>query len=277
MPEVSVIMSVYNMAGRPVLQAAVNSIKNQTYKDWELILCDDGSTDHTLQVLRQISKGDQRIQVIHYNRNRGAGFARNACIRAAGGKYIAVMDADDLSEPYRLERQAAFLDKHTEYALVGCNVRLIDEGGVWGERILEQKPVKQSFLSTMPFVHPSIMFRRTVLEELHGYAATPQTLRVEDYDLLMRLYARGYLGYNIQEPLFRYREDPASYKKRDYRSRIRECRVRYVRFRDMGILHGHLRYALKPLAVGIIPGFLMRMIKKRRYRVKMSSCGGQHG
>ena len=113
MPEVSVIMSVYNMAGRPVLQAAVHSIKNQTYKDWELILCDDGSTDHTLQVLRQISKGDQRIQVIHYKRNRGAGFARNACIRAAGGKYIAVMDADDLSEPCRLERQAAFLDKHT--------------------------------------------------------------------------------------------------------------------------------------------------------------------
>lgn len=265
MPEVSVIMPVYNIADLSVLQAAVDSIRDQTCQDWELIICDDGSTDNTAQAIKQMIENDARIHFIQNKKNRGAGHARNACIRAACGKYIAVMDADDISKPRRLEKQAAFLESHPEYALVGCNALLIDSHGAWGERRLEEKPVKESFLSTLPFVHPSIMMRREVAWKLHGYAQTPQTRRVEDYDLLMRLYASGYRGYNIQETLFCYREDLDSYKKRKYGYRIDECRVRFARFRDMGILRGNLRYVLKPLAVGMIPRCIMRKLRERRY------------
>lgn len=267
MPEVSVIMPVYNMAEDiQLLKAAVASIKNQTYKEWELIICDDGSTDTTMRAVKQIAGKDARIRVIRNQKNRGAGYARNACIRASAGKYIAVMDADDISEPQRLEKQAAFLDQHPEYALVGCNARMIDSRGIWGERILEENPVKESFLSTLPFVHPSVMLRREVIEELHGYAVTKLTRRVEDYEFLMRLYACGYKGYNMQEMLFSYREDLDSYKKRTYSCRIDESRVRYQGFLKLGILKGNFRYVLKPVFVGMVPAGIMRAFRAGKFK-----------
>lgn len=87
MAAVSVIMPVYNMAGQPALQEAVRSIRNQTYQDWELIICDDGSTDQTMQAVMHFAGGDARIHFIKNKKNCGAGHARNACIRAASGKY----------------------------------------------------------------------------------------------------------------------------------------------------------------------------------------------
>lgn len=269
MPEVSVIMPVYNMAKDvQILKAAVDSVRKQTYKDWELIICDDGSTDHTLKVLRQISGKDARIRLICNSKNRGAGYARNACIQTANGKYLAVMDADDLCEPQRLEKQAAFLDQHPEYALVGCNVRMINSRGIWGVRILEEMPDKKSFLKTLPFVHPSVMLRKEVVRELHGYAQTQLTRRAEDYEFLMRLYACGYKGYNIQEILLGYREDLNSYKKRKYRWRIDESRVRYQGFLRLGILKGNKRYVLKPLLIGMVPNGLMNAYRSRRFGIK---------
>lgn len=268
MPRVSVIMPVYNMADMPVLKAAVDSIKNQTLKDWELIICDDASTDQTLRAVLKAAGEDTRIKILRSWKNRGAGYARNACIRVSTGSYLALMDADDISHPKRLERQLHFLEQHPEYAFVGCNVKMIDHQGVWGERRLEAKPTKESFLCTLPFVHPSVMIRKEVMEEMHGYAQTRQMQRTEDYDLLMRVYARGYKGYNLQEILYAYREDAKSYRKRKYGYRMDECRVRYMRFRDMGILQGNFRYVLKPLIVGMIPGYFMRMIKKRRFGTK---------
>lgn len=181
--------------------------------------------------------------------------------------YIAVMDADDSCGPKRLEKQAAFLEKHKEYAFVGCNVWMADGRGIWGRRVLEETPEKESFLSTLPFVHPSIMLRREAVLESGGYAEEAWARRAEDYDLLMRMYARGYRGYNLQETLYCYREDRDSYKKRKYRCRFDECRVRYAGFYRMGILRGHLRYVARPLIAGLIPACMMRKIKERRYRV----------
>lgn len=268
MPEVSVIMPVYNitvLSSLSVLQTAVDSIKNQTYQDWELILCDDGSTDHTVQAVMKVIGNDKRIRLIRNRKNHGAGHARNLCIRASSGEYIAVMDADDISDARRLERQAAFLRKHKEYAFVGCNVKMIDSRGIWGVRRMKEMPDKRDFLSTLPFVHPSIMLRREIVRKLNGYSESAQALRVEDYEFLMRLYACGYRGYNMQEMLFSYREDRNSYKKRKYRYRFHECRIRLKGFRDLGILRGHLWYVAKPLIAGMVPGCVMRKVRENRY------------
>ena len=273
MPKVSVMMAVYNMEKNVhILKKAVASILNQTYQDWELIICDDGSTDHTLQILRQISSEDERLHIISCSNNHGAGYARNMCMRIARGKYLAVMDADDISKPQRLKKQACFLDSHPQYALVGCNASMIDSCGVWGERILEEKPDKKDFLSTLPFVHPSIMIRKEVAYKLHGYTQTMTARRAEDYEFLMRLYAAGYRGCNMQEPLIFYREDIQSYRKRTYRCRLNECRGRYRGFLKLGILKGNFRYVLKPFVVGMIPAGIMRHIKIRRYG---SGIGGK--
>lgn len=271
MPRVSVIMPVYNMANDiQILEAAVESISRQTCQDWELILYDDGSTDHTLTALKQIAEKDDRTHLICSRKNRGAGYARNVCIQAASGKYVAVMDADDLSFPQRVEIQADFLDQHPEYALVGCNVLLMDGNGIWGERRLEERPHKTSFLYTLPFVHPSVMLRLDVVRKVHGYSNAWMTRRAEDYDLLMRLYAYGYQGYNIQKPLLCYREDLRSYGKRTYQWRIQECRVRCQGFRKLGILKGNFRYVLKPLVAGMIPARIMLAFRRRKYRIRKS-------
>ncbi|MDE7313095.1 MAG: glycosyltransferase [Eubacterium sp.] len=267
-PLISVMMPVYNMAGDRALHTAVLSVLHQTYKNWELLLCDDGSTDGTVRVLRQFASMDGRVCVIQNPQNRGAGAARNACIRAAKGKYLAVMDADDISDPTRLEQQASFLEGNPEYALVGSNVWMRNRQGIWGRRSMEQEPGRQSFLNTLPFAHPSVMMRTDIVKKMHGYSTARFARRAEDYELLMRLYAAGYRGFNIQEELLSYLEEPGSYQKRKYRDRAAECVVRFQGFHRLGILKGSLRYVLKPLAVGLVPGWMQRAYRKKRFAVQ---------
>lgn len=264
-PKISVIMPVYNMADDPLLYRAVNSILRQTFQNWELILCDDGSNDRTLHQLCRFAAMDQRIRVLRNPVNRGAGYARNACLRTALGMYIALMDADDDSDPLRLEKQADFLDRHPEYAFAGCNVWLSDRQSIWGIRRMEERPDRESFLSTLPFVHPSVMIRADAVRALGGYTQTRLARRAEDYEFFMRLYAAGYRGYNMQQELLSYLEEPDSYQRRKYGSRIAECAVRLQGFRRLGILKGHIRYVLKPLAVGLLPSRLLYMQHKRRF------------
>ena len=268
MPRVSVIMAVFQMAGKgSILKKAVASIQKQTLSDWELLIYDDGSTDHTLQEVQRIVRGDSRIRVLYGPVNRKAGYARNRCIRAAKGRYLAIMDADDISEPDRLKVQADFLDAHPEYAFTGSSAWMFDNRGVWGLRTVEERPGRESFLSTLPFVHPSVMLRREAVLVLHGYREGPDSYRVEDYEFLMRMYAAGYRGYNIQKPLLRYREDASAYRRRKYRYRITECRMRLQGFTQLGILRGNVRYVLKPLAAGLVPAFVMQAARAGRYRI----------
>jgi len=266
-PEVliSVIMGVYNEREKRHVEAAIGSVLRQTCRNFEFIICDDGSDPAFFQWLDAYCKKDDRILLLKNAENRGLAYTLNRCLAHARGKYVARMDADDISHPERFERQAEFLERHPEYALAGCNVYLIDSRGVWGERVLEETPRPRSFLRTSPFVHPAVMVRRSVMEKLHGYTADARALRVEDYEFFMRMYAHGCRGYNMQAVLLRYREDRQAYRKRKYRYRINECRVRYLGFRRLGILKGNMRYVLKPLAAGLVPAGIMRGLRRRRY------------
>lgn len=266
MPEISVIMGIYNENRKQAAQA-ITSILNQTLKDFEFIICDDGSGTEFYQWLQRYCGKDARIRLLRNKENKGLAFALNRCLSCASGKYIARMDADDRSKADRLEKQAAFLRLHTEYALVGSSVLLADRHGVWGKRRLEKEPQRESFLNTSPFVHPSVMIRREVMDRLHGYCESPAALRAEDYELFMRLYASGFCGYNLPEALLVYREDIQAYAKRRYRFRIRECAVRYAGFRRLGILKGNFLYVVKPLAVGMIPARIMALLRRKRYGI----------
>lgn len=263
--EVSVVMGIYEEKDKRQVMQAIDSILNQTFRDFEFIICDDGSGPAFYRWLDRYCRKDPRITLLRNKKNMGLAFALNHCLKHASGQYIARMDADDISCPRRLEKQAAFLGQHTGYALVGCNAQLIDGDGVWGVRKLERVPCRESFLSNSPFIHPAVMVRRLVLEELGGYRCSPKVARAEDYELFMRLYAKGYYGYNLQEPLLQYRESVQSYAKRKYRYRLNECRVRYHGFQALGILSGNLCYVLKPLAVGLVPAKLMAVYRKKKY------------
>ncbi len=266
MPEISVIMGIYNENKKQAAQA-ITSILNQTFQDFEFIICDDGSGMEFYQWLKKYCGKDARIRLLRNEENKGLAAALNRCLSCADGEYIARMDADDRSKADRLEKQAAFLRLHSEYALVGSSVLLADRHGVWGKRRLEKEPQRESFLNTSPFVHPSVMIRREVMERLHGYCESSAALRAEDYELFMRLYASGFSGYNLQEALLVYREDIQAYAKRRYRFRIRECAVRYAGFRRLGILKRNFLYVVKPLAVGMIPARIMALLRRKRYGI----------
>ncbi len=267
MPEISVLMATYN--DNPVyVGQAIDSILSQTFTDFEFLICDDGSNAEFAEWLRGYCKKDARIRRIRNRRNQGLAAALNRCMALASGRYLARMDADDISRTDRLEKQAAFLNDHPEYAFVGCNARLFGVHGIWGERRMEEAPDKASFLRTSPFIHPSVMFRRETLAASGGYRRSRQYLRAEDYELFMRLYAAGQRGYNMQKMLIDYREDRNAYQKRKYRYRFCECATRLYGFQRLGILKGNVRYVLKPLLAGMIPGNVMERIRKKRYQIR---------
>lgn len=268
-PTVSVIMGVYNLWDEEILQNAVNSILNQTFSDFEFIIWDDGSHPDAAKLLWKLPKQDSRIILAGKEENRGLAYSLNECIRLAKGKYIARMDADDISMPERLKKQVEFLEKHPEYGWCGTSTKLFDENGVWGARPMPEIPQMIDYFHYSPYVHPSVMFRAKLFDENQGYLATEETLRCEDYEIFMNLVERGQKGYNLQEQLFCYRETRDSYKKRKVHFRINEAKTRYRNYRKLGILFpvGWI-YVLRPIAAILVPSKLLEIMKRTQ---------GKHG
>ena len=262
MPKISVIMGVYNCKDYVGLENSINSIINQTFQDWEFIICNDGSSDYTLNYLHNITYKDNRIKIVSYEQNHGLAYALNYCLKYANGEYIARQDDDDISMPSRLEKEIMFLENYTEYAFVGSVAEVYDNLGVWGKYNLEEKPNKFSFLWNSPFLHPTILIRKSELKLVGGYRVSKETRRCEDYDLFMRMYSMNMKGYNLQEILYSYQFCRGVNKK--YRSlldRIYEAVVRYRGYKMMGILFSSIPYVFKPILIGIMPMKIFDRIK----------------
>lgn len=182
-PRVSVVLPVYNAGA--LLRDAVESILDQTYRDFELIAVDDGSTDGSGLVLDDFAARDARVRVIHQE-NRKQVATMNRAIAEARGEYIARMDADDRSYPERLAKQVAFLDDHPEVGVLGTftDVSFPDHDTVW-DPDTEHVLLCWRLLSTTPMVHPSVTMRASVVRSVGGYS--PGAERLEDYDLFYRL------------------------------------------------------------------------------------------
>ena len=262
-PIISVIMGVYNQWDENILKRAVHSILNQSFREFEFIIWDDGSHPDAAKVVRSLSDMDSRIVIAGKEENRGLAYSLNACIGLARGRYIARMDADDISLPERLRVQFEYLEAHPEYAWCGCNAELFDTDGIWGVRKMPENPGEHDYLRYSPFVHPTVMFRSAIFDANEGYLESEETLRCEDYEIFMRLKKAGLKGYNIQESLFCYREDMASYRRRKLHFRINEAKIRYRNFKEMNILFplGWL-YCLRPIAGGLLPPRVIAFLKR---------------
>ena len=263
MPKVSVIMGLYNAAD--TLAQAMESLLAQTLRDWEIILCDDGSGDTTAELARAYRDRDPgRIRLLRNERNLGLGAALNRCLAVAEGAYIARMDADDVSGPERLERQAAYLDRHPDCAVVGCAMVHFDELGEFRVSRPPGEPELRDYLLETPFCHGTVMVRAEAYRAVGGYRTAPELLRVEDVDLWLRLYEAGFRGRNLTEPLYRMRDDRRAAKRRRLRDRVHST---LVRLRGMKRLNAPLRYwplALRPILVGLLPGPVYRYLHRIR-------------
>lgn len=267
MPIVSVIMAVHNEPEH-ILDAAVDSILTQTLSDLEYIICDDGSDEKTYAVVDKWRRTDDRITVLRNKKSMGAGFARNMALARATSDYVAIMDADDISAPNRLEREYEFLSQTPEYAFVGTRSGIFSNQPNDGKSCYwyVERPAAKDFLMTLPFAHPSIMFKRSAICQVGGYRTTRRVMRSEDYDLLMRLYEIGAIGVNLADTLYYLRNDEQTLRKRKYRYRFCECIVKMEGFSKLGLMPRGIAFALKPLVVGLIPNPLLNNLKQNYYK-----------
>jgi len=205
---VTVLMSVYN--GCPYVQAAVASILEQTFTDFEFMIIDDGSTDQTAAVLDTFD--DPRIRRLVHPTNRGLTVSLNEGLALAAGRYVARQDADDVSRPDRLARQVAFLESHPDVSVVGAQARLIDaEGHPIRTRMLatplSNVGVRFKLMFDGPLIHSTVMFRRkTVYDGSRGYDAAWSTN--QDYELWSRLAQQGCVMVNLPDVLLDHRHHP---------------------------------------------------------------------
>ena len=265
MPEISVILSVYNPNIDELLMA-VDSILNQTFSDFELLLYDDGSDINYVDTLSTIANRDDRIRFIRSEDHHSLAYGLNYSIGLCRGRYIARMDGDDISEEDRLEREYTFLEEHPEYDYVGSNISLIDNSNqVFGKRLFPEKPCERDFLKYQPYAHPSLMFRREILNTNKPYGEDEMPRRGEDYELLMRLHSEGHKGYNIQDSLLKYRETLDGYKRRAFKYQIQEVTIRWNGFRKLGLYPiPNIMYVIKPVLVWMVPNRLKMRIKRKR-------------
>lgn len=264
-PLISVLMGVrYRRENLALLERSVRSILNQSCTDFELLICEQGSTDAARQRLRQFVQEDDRIRLLDGTGAASLAAKLNRCIRAAKGEYFARQDDDDFSDATRFELQLDYLRLHPEIAFVGSTARLEQNGTLVGLRRLPMLPQVKDFLFVQPFLHPTLMFRANVFENGMRYCEDDRCDGCEDYDLLLRLYEHGLKGSNLQNPCFTYTIPPRGKSNRTWKLRCNEVRTRWVRFKSLRLLPGAAPYVVKPLAVGLVPEFFRQRLKEKR-------------
>lgn len=203
-PKISVVMPVYN--GEKYLKEALESILNQTFKDFELIVIDDGSTDKSEEIIKSFS--DQRIVYLDNGSNLGLSKSFNRGIQAAQGDYIARMDADDIALKERFEKQLNFLKDNPEVGVVGSNIQIMGTSKVF-KRPEKHLAIKWQCLLSTPVVHPAVMARVRVFKDNPYNEALHNS---EDFELWSRLiFDKNIKFANLQEPLLLYRVSKKSF------------------------------------------------------------------
>lgn len=208
-PRVSVVMPVYNAA--ETLDRAIQSISDQSFDNFEFIIVDDGSRDSSPEIIRQWTQQDSRINPVFRN-HYGMVPALNCGIQKARGQYIARMDADDISLPNRLRRQAEFLDQYLEIGIVSCLVEHLGDGKKqqgyaryvnWINSLISHQDISLNRFIESPLAHPSVMFRRELIERHGGYRNGDFP---EDYELWLRWLEQGVQMAKLSEVLLQWRD-----------------------------------------------------------------------
>lgn len=256
-------MGIYNCA--TTLSEAIESIISQSYSDWKLIMCDDGSIDDTYSIAEEYrSNYPEKIVLIRNTTNQGLNYTLNHCLQYADTEYIARMDGDDISLPDRFEKEVQFLDNNKEYAIVSTPMIYFDENGEWSQGKGNGEVNLEDAAKGTPFCHAPCMVRKEAYDAVNGYSVDDKLLRVEDYDLWIRMLARGYKGYNLEKPFYMMRDDRNATKRRKYKYRINEARVHKKAVRLLHLKKRNYVYVLRPLIVGLIPAFFYDYLHRNK-------------
>lgn len=268
-PVISVIMGIYNCGD--TLSEAIECIVHQTFADWELIMCDDGSNDDTYEIaISYKEKYPEKIIVLQNEKNRGLNYTLNKCLKQAKGKYIARMDGDDRCDKERFAIEINVLEKEPEIAIVSTDMEFFDESGVWGKISHPEYPVPEDFVKESPFCHASCMVKREAYMKVKGYSVSDKLLRVEDYHLWIKMYKCGYRGKNIHKCLYQMRDDRNAYSRRSFKNRLNEYYVKRLAIRTFRLKKWNYLLALRPIIVGLLPNCVYDKLHKGRLAKKES-------
>lgn len=236
-PLVSVLMPVYN--ARAYVSDAIESILNQTYSNFELIIVDDASTDGSWEIISEYKKKHPftiRTKRLRKNRNGGGDVAGNIAFSEARGEYVARMDADDISYPNRLEKQVNYMQKHPSCMVLGSQAVVIDENGrVVGKKVVAKSHGKiyKEYFEFHPMIHPTLMIRRAMVKGNNLYDLRWQTNN--DYLTFFKYLTMGKRFKNLNEPVLYYRihgkNDSLSGIKKKF---INSLKTRWVAVTEFG-------------------------------------------
>jgi len=206
-PLISILMPVYNAGG--FLVKAIESILAQTYENWELLAIDGGSKDNSLEILKKYAKKDSRIKIITNGKHQGISHSLNLGIPKAKGKYIARMDADDVSLPNRFAEQIKLLENSPNLVACGGQAEMIDEKAhVFAEKRFPTNPkvLREMIMKMIPLQHPILMVRTKVFKKYRYLENLPTA---EDVDMLFYLLSKGEIS-NVDQVVYQYRKASTS-------------------------------------------------------------------
>ncbi len=227
-------MACYNCAR--TLPKAIESILAQTYQNWVMICCDDGSSDDTLSVLRQYQEQyPEKFVVIQNDGNRKLPYSLNHCLKYVETDLVARMDADDWSMPDRLERQVAYLKAHPEVDLLGTGIIVSDGEHTLTTIVQPAIPRPADMLHCNCFSHATILTYKRIYDALDGYSLEPYVERCEDLDLWSRFFEKGFVGHNMPDELYAILEDENAVKRRNFRNRLNTAKTLRKAFKRMGL------------------------------------------
>lgn len=269
--KISVIMGIYN--SEDTLDVAINSIIDQTYENWELIMCDDGSTDNSFDIAKKYKdKFPDKIRLLKNKTNIKLAATLNHCLRYVEGDYIARMDADDISLPNRFEEQVKFLEGNLQYDLVGSQMISFNEHGYIGLKGVIEKPDKYYLRYRAPFAHATIMCKKKVYDDLNGYRTSKEIRRCEDIDLWFRFFSKGFSGYNIQQPLYKVREDNNAFKRRSFKYGVDAAIVCLKGYKLLNYPKRYYILLLKPLISSAMPTWILKNYHSIKDRKRSLEC-----
>jgi glycosyltransferase EpsE len=265
--KISVIMGIYNC--QTTLEQSLNSLLSQTYQEFIVIMCDDGSEDNTHKVAQAFcDKYPEMFMLLKNNKNMGLNYTLNKCLQYANSEYIARMDGDDLSLPNRFEKEVEFLDSHSDIAIVSTPMIYFDETGDWGIGSPKEIPEIKDLIKGTPFAHAPCMVRKEAFDAVDGYTVDKKLLRVEDYHLWIKMYANGFKGYNLQIPLYKMRDDKNAVKRRNFKYRLNELYVKYLAIEMLKLPKRYLFFIIRPVIVGLLPNKLYLYLHKKNLNLK---------
>lgn len=262
-PKISVIMGIYNCAS--TLQEALDSLYAQTYQNFKIILCDDGSTDNTYQVAKAYAEKKTNIVLIRNKINLKLAATLNHCLQYVDTEYVARMDGDDISLPTRFEKELDFLEQNPDFAFVSCPMKYTIKRIVWKIGKAKEIPQINDFRYGPPFCHAPSMMRSSVLYKIGNYTVATKTERIEDFYLWYKFYKNGYKGYNLQEPLYLMEDDINAAKRRKVKDRWRGFLLHCEICKGLNISNPYVFPFINFLKV-FIPSKIMLFIRKNILR-----------